>query len=415
MLSASKRYKQFLQGKTELLSLRFQQSWCSSFRNRNLIRRQSDVKPMWSFNSSPSLQIHINHRRTSYITSIPLDVSRIWPFFAAIVNRFVGNYQSLATQASPSEERIADDILNQILSAIEKDPLSSREICTTYIEKLTRSKNLSAAAKLLQSLRDKHIFLSHNAYNLLLAAAGKENDDELISQIFRDLLVLCNSMSSVSYSCLAKAFTNTVDHVLLLRFVEEVSELTFPSSATVLNRIIFAFAECGQIDKALLIFDHMKSLKCKPELVTYNTVIEILGCVGRVDEMLHEFGSMKEANIKPDIISFNTLINSMRKVGRFDLCSVFFKEMRERGLEPDLRTYTALIESFGRSGKVEESLRLFDEMKQRHIHPSIYIYRSLIGNLKKMGKLELAMTLSEEMNKCPSDLVGPKDFKRKNR
>ncbi|GFY99074.1 hypothetical protein Acr_13g0004750 [Actinidia rufa] len=253
--------------------------------------------------------------------------------------------------------------------------------------------------------RNKHIYLSSNAYNLLLEAAGESNDIGLVSQSFKDLLVFGEPISSISYFNLAKAFKTRNDAVLLLGFIKEVSELTFPRSATVANRIILAFAECGQIDNALLIFDHMKSLKCKPDLFTYNTVLGILGRVGRADEMLHEFASMKETNVVPDIVSYNTLINSLRKLGRLDLCLVFLKELEERGFEPDLRTYTALIESFGRSGNVEESLRLFNEMKCRCIRPSIYIYRSLINNIKKMGKTELAMTLLEEMNTSQADLV----------
>lgn len=360
---------------------------------------------------SHGLQRRRHYQHSNFITST-LVVSWVGPYF---VNTSIGKYQSVATQASPTEEELTDEFLKRILSDIENDPTSTREICSAYIEKLCRAGKLPAAASLLQSLRGKHIFLTTNSYNLLLATAGEGNDIGLVCQIFKDLLLSWEPISSTSYLTTAKAFINTNDAALLLGFIKEVSELTFPRSVIIVNRIIFAFAECGQTDKALLIFDHMKSLKCKPDLVTYNTVLEILGRVGRANEMLHEFASMKEANIAPDVISYNTLINSLRKLGRFDACLVVLKEMEERGFEPDLLTYKALIESFGRSGNVEVSLRLFDEMKGRGIRPSIYIYRSLINNLKKMGKLESATTLLEEMTASLSDLVGPKDFKRKNK
>lgn len=310
---------------------------------------------------------------------------------------------------------VADEFFNQILSAIQNSPSSSKEICTTYIDKLCKAKNLSAAAKLLQSLRNKHIFLSSHAYNLLLATAGEVNDINFSMQIFKDFLLSFERISSNSYLVLAKTLAKSNDFVWLPGFVREVLELTFPRSVTIMNRIIFAFAEIRQVDKALMIFDHMKSLKCEPDLISYNTVLGILGRSNRVDEMLHEFASMKESNINPDIISYNTLLNSLRKVGRLDLCILFVKEMADRGVQPDLRTYTALIESFGKSGNVEESLRLFDEMKNKLIRPSIYIYRSLINNLKDIGKLELAMAFTKEMNAHLPDLVSSKDFKRKNR
>ena len=89
----------------------------------------------------------------------------------------------------------------------------------------------------------------------------------------------------------------------------------------VLNRIIFAFAECRQIDQALLIFHQIKSLKCKPDLITYNIVLDILGSSGCVDKMLHEFSSMKEAEISPDIISYNKQPEEDRKSRH--VCSIF--------------------------------------------------------------------------------------------
>lgn len=416
MISASKRMKQIPQWELKVsvsAILTTSTSW-----NRSGIRRPIYVRRILNFNKLLlyPLQGCRSRHQINCVTSSSVKISWIWPFLAILSNP-IGNYQlvPLSSQASSSEEEVVDEVLNQILSDIEINPSSSKEICTFYIEKMCRAKNLSVAARLLQSLRDKQIFLNLHAYNLLLAAAGEENDVDLVSQVFKDVLFSNESISSTSFLNLAKAFAKTPDSVLLLRFVREVSELTFPRSVAVVNRIIFAFAEYGQVDKALLVFNHVKNLKCKPDLVTYNTVLGILGRTSRIDEMLHEFGSMKEAKIDPDIISYNTLLNSLRKVGRLDLCLAYWKEMGERGVKPDLRTYTAMIESFGRSGNVEESLRLFDEMKLKKIRPSIYIYRSLINYLKKMGKLELAMSFAEEMKACLPDLVNPKDFKRKDR
>ncbi|XP_043716119.1 pentatricopeptide repeat-containing protein At1g11900 [Telopea speciosissima] len=354
-----------------------------------------------------------NKASQNYFASIKQGLEQLWPLFS-ILGKSPNNYRFVATRASPEQE-VRVEGLNQILSVAETDSFPSTETCIIYLEKLCRGGNLSDAAKLLQHLRVKQIFLSPNTYDLLLRTAGEQNDFDLLSQIFKDLLLSGKPICWDTYYSLANAFSKATDTSVLLKFVSEVLELIFPNSATVINRILVAFSEHKLVDKALLIFNHMKSLKCKPDLFTYNTVLVILGRAGRMDDMLHEFASMKEASMVPDIVSYNTLINSLRKMGRLDLCLVFFQEMAERRIEPDLRTYTALIDSFGLSGNVKEALRLFDDMKKKQISPSIYIYRSLISNLKRVGKLELAMRLSEEMDSSASNLVGPKDFKRKRR
>ncbi|XP_020521843.1 pentatricopeptide repeat-containing protein At1g11900 isoform X2 [Amborella trichopoda] len=170
-----------------------------------------------------------------------------------------------------------------------------------------------------------------------------------------------------------------------------------------------------QNKKALLIFEDMKNAKCKPDQITYNTVIAILGKMGKIDGMLQEFSSMKESGHLPDIITYNTLINSFRQMGRLDLCINLMREMVRNGIEPDLRSYTAMIDCLGRVGQVDEALELFSEMTNKRQKPSVYIYRSLISNLKKAGKWELAKRLSEEHRSCSANLIGPSDFKRKKR
>lgn len=339
--------------------------------------------------------------------------NRMWPFFT-VLGSCRASFRSIATQSYPDELELTDNLLNHILYAFENTDLSSKEICND-IERLCRSGNVSAIANLLKILHSRNIFLDPDAYNVLLATTSERRDVELSLAIFKDILLSSKGMSSKPYFNLAKAFEITDDHSLLLNFVREISQLTSHCGVLVLNRMIFAFAECRQIEKALMIFEHMKVLQCKPDLVTYNTTVGLLGQAGLVDDMLREFASMKKASIIPDIVTYNTVLNNLQKMGRLDLCLVYMTEMDESGVIPDLRTYTALIESFGRSGNIEEALRLFSVMKAKQVRPSIYIYRSLINYLKKMGKLKAAASLLDEMNCSLPNLVGPKDFKRKNR
>lgn len=349
-----------------------------------------------------------------YIAPVPVGISWIWPFFTALSN-FSVSLRLISTQTTPDELKTIDDPLNnQILFAVGNN-LSDGVVCN-LIDQLCRADSFPSMARLLlHSLHHKRIFLSISAYDLLLQAASQRNDIDLSLEIFKEMLISSKPLSSKSFFHLARAFSKMDDHIQLLKFVSEVSDLTFPRSLIIMNRIIFALAECGHADKALTVFDFMKSSECKPDLVTYNTIIGILGRAGRVDDMLIQFTSLKEASISPDLVTYNTLINNFGKACRVDLCVMCWREIEEKGILPDLRTYSSLIDSLGRCGNVAESLRLFNEMKCRQIKPSIYVYRSLIDSLKMMGRLEDAAVLQEEMMASLSLLVGPKNFKSKKR
>ncbi|KAM1839434.1 hypothetical protein ACFX14_014265 [Malus domestica] len=291
------------------------------------------------------------------------------------------------TSSSPEQEAT----LNQILSSIQN------------------------AATLLESLYKNRLFLSPKSFNRVLVAVAAESSTLFfLSQLLQLVIASSQPLNYACFLTVAKASAKSDDCAELLRLTKQVMKLTSPSM-TVINKILFAFGECGETEKALLIFSQMKTLDFVPDLYTHNIVLEILGCAGLVDEMLGQFGSMKEAGIAPNVVSYNTMLNNLRKLGKFDVCLFYYKEIGENGVEADLLTYTAVIESLGRSENVEEALRFFNEMKARQIRHSLYVYRSLITNLKKMGKVDLALSLTDEMNLCDSELAGPMDFKRNKR
>lgn len=290
---------------------------------------------------------------------------------------------------------------------------------TSLVEKYRRDGNLSAAYDLLHSLQDKkNICFPVSVLNNLLAAAGGEKDTKLSCRAFRLLLFQAAGTAPLSWDCylnLARAFIDTDDCFHLLDLLREVSVSSLPCRLIVINRTILAFAESRQVDKVVKILDKMKEWECKPDVITYNSVLDVLGRAGLVNEMLKLLSSMKEeSDVSLNIITYNTVLNGTRRACRFDMCLVLYQEMVGCGIEPDLLSYTAVIDSLGRSGNTKEALRLFDEMKEREkIRPSVYVYRALIDCLKKSGEFQRALQLSDELKNTSSlDLAGPLDFKR---
>ncbi|KAF6145165.1 hypothetical protein GIB67_020356 [Kingdonia uniflora] len=242
-----------------------------------------------------------------------------------------------AVSADEAEKVALHLSLDRIVSQLENDPISGKATYAFYIQKLCGCGDLLFVAKLLSILREKGMYLSPSIYHIVMIASGEKSDFEFVSHVFKDLLLSCGySLAKTSYPILSMAFLSSTDAIHLLNFVKEVSELVPPKNAAVINKIIYGFAVSRQIDKALLIFDHIKNLKCKQDIFMYNIVLDILGRAGRIDEMLHVFDSMNEmANVVPDTVTYNTVINSLRTTRRLNLRMVFIKEMGDQGLELD--------------------------------------------------------------------------------
>ncbi|CAI9090384.1 OLC1v1025147C2 [Oldenlandia corymbosa var. corymbosa] len=228
----------------------------------------------------------------SCVKSIPLGVFWIWPWFQSF-GCSITSHQLVCTQASSSSS-IHDEVLDQILSEKKNSSESTVKICEAHVDRLCSGGHLRTAARLVQSLRDKEIPLSLRTYNRLLEAAVEQGDFDILSQSFKCQLLSSNSVPPKSFRIIANAFEKKYDDALLLKFVKEVSELALSRIVTIMNQMIYGFGDCRQVDKALLLFEHMKAFKCEPDLVTYNTILLLLGRCGRIDDMLDQFASMKK-------------------------------------------------------------------------------------------------------------------------
>ncbi|XP_078445539.1 tetratricopeptide repeat (TPR)-like superfamily protein [Wolffia australiana] len=244
--------------------------------------------------------------------------------------------------------------------------------------------------------------------NRLLAIAAKNDGFEHCFEIFKTLLLSNSPPDSSSYAYLGKSFQRVSDQRLILRFSQEVMEITSGREPSVINKIIFILAKVGHFLAALRTFETMKNSSKNIDSVTFNTVLAILGKQGQLERMLSEFKEMKESGLVPDYVTYNTMINSLRRFGKLDLCLVYLKEMVDSGIEPDLLTYSAVMDGLGRAGRPSDAIGVLGKMKMARVHPSVYVIRGLAGNLRKACKLEIAGSLQEEMKS--SKLLGPQEI-----
>ena len=86
-----------------------------------------------------------------------------------------------------------------------------------------------------------------------------------------------------------------------------------------------------------------------PNIVTYNTLIEVLCRERRVSEALQLLrsltgaGASEDPSLKPNIVTYNILVDACGKAGQAEQVEELMGVMRGQGIEPDGITLTALI------------------------------------------------------------------------
>ncbi|KAJ7951694.1 putative Pentatricopeptide repeat-containing protein [Quillaja saponaria] len=115
--------------------------------------------------------------------------------------------------------------------------------------------------------------------------------------------------------------------------------------------------------------------------------------------LLKIFEDSEHSDCKPDVISYNFLINCLGKNGGLDEAHMRFKETQEKGLNPDVVTYSTLIECIGKTVKVEMACRLFIEMLAEGCCPNIITYNILLDCLERSGRTAEAVDLYAKLSK----------------
>eukprot|EP00737_Agarophyton_chilense_P002583 gb/GEZJ01002947.1/.p1 GENE.gb/GEZJ01002947.1/~~gb/GEZJ01002947.1/.p1 ORF type:complete len:593 (+),score=103.67 gb/GEZJ01002947.1/:165-1781(+) len=160
---------------------------------------------------------------------------------------------------------------------------------------------------------------------------------------------------------------------------------------------------CGRanmLDKAFEVHDHMLASNIRPNVITYNALLTACRGTtgGNTDRALAILHTMRTTGgCEPDVITYSTVIDVLGRNECFDHMMRVFEEMKQQGIEPNLVTYTSMIAGMTRANKMEEALQILDDMKQHGIEPNVYTFSSLINGASKRGDFESAMDILQLM------------------
>ncbi|KAJ6686725.1 hypothetical protein OIU79_016477 [Salix purpurea] len=218
---------------------------------------------------------------------------------------------------------------------------------------------------------------------------------------------------------LASAMISTLGRLGKVEMAKTVFEAAliegYGNTVYAFSALISAYGRSGYCNEAIKIFYSMKDYGLKPNLVTYNAVIDACGKGGvEFKRVVEIFDEMLRNGMQPDRITFNSLLAvcskgglweaarslSSEMLGRFEEAMDVCREMENSGIRKDVVTYNALLGGYGKQYKYDVVRRVFEEMKARHVSPNLLTYSTLIDVYSKGGLYREAMDVFREFKKA---------------
>ncbi|KAL8235291.1 hypothetical protein R6Q59_021391 [Mikania micrantha] len=142
----------------------------------------------------------------------------------------------------------------------------------------------------------------------------------------------------------------------------------------VVNGLINMYAKCGSLMEGYITF---KNTKVK-DLCSWNTMIKGYGMHGFGKSALKIFNNMISDGCKPDEVTFLSLLFACSHAGLVNDGRKLFNQMQpEFGIEPGIEHYACLVDLLGRAGLFEEASEVAKKMP---LEPNVCVWGALLNS-----------------------------------
>jgi len=270
-------------------------------------------------------------------------------------------------------------------------------------------------------------------YSCLVNFAVEVNELDLAMKFFEKLSAL-QTPSIRAYMTILRAFSKRQDGTNSIRILNDMQQRNLQPDSLVVNIVLATCVNADLLDQAESLLEEMQG-RDPPvvDVVSYNTVIKGHAQKGHMKKALNCLEKMPAHGLKPNMITFNTVMDSavrckqpaqawrvlsvMRDAGhRPDkyTCSILVKGLHDGASEEQIKECFSLLQTLCNDKASEENRQLFEVLFLSLLEASIKakdlkIAMEIYGELKHIGialspqaynGLVRALAAGEELAKC---------------
>ncbi|KAK7251535.1 hypothetical protein RIF29_34825 [Crotalaria pallida] len=203
------------------------------------------------------------------------------------------------------------------------------------------------------------------------------------------------TISSVVSSCakLASLYHGQIVHgkVILMG----VDDNMLVSSA-----LVDMYCKCGVTLDAWVIFETMPIRN----VITWNAMIRGFAQNGQVQEALVLYERMLQENFRPDNVSFVAVLSACISADMVEEGQKYFNSISEHGMTPTLDHYACMVTLLGRSGHIDKAVDLINGMPHG---PDYLIWSTLLSVCAKKGDIKNAELAANHLFELDPHNAGP--------
>ncbi|XWS17976.1 hypothetical protein CRYUN_Cryun32bG0002700 [Craigia yunnanensis] len=147
------------------------------------------------------------------------------------------------------------------------------------------------------------------------------------------------------------------------------------------NVMLNGYVKCGELDKAMEIFEEMRKGETKPNEVTFAAIFSVCASERIVDFGAQLHGLVVSCGLESNSMVANTLLSMYSKFGW--LCDA--RKLFDMIPQADLVSWNGIISGYVQNGFMEDALYLFKEMISSGVKPDSITFSSFLPAVTGLG------------------------------
>ncbi|ESQ48455.1 hypothetical protein EUTSA_v10022416mg [Eutrema salsugineum] len=255
------------------------------------------------------------------------------------------------------------------------------------------------AYTLSQLIRKQSVYLSSSSvYNEILDLLGKMRRFDEFHQVFDEMSKRDGLADEKTYDVLLKRYAaaHKVDEAVAV--FERRRDFGIEDDLVAFHALLMWLCRYKHVEfSETLLCSRRREFGC--DIKAMNIILNGWCVLGNVYEAKRVWKDIIASKCRPDVVSYGTMINALTKKGKLGKAMELYRAMWETGRSPDVKICNNIIDALCFKKRIPEALQVFKEMSEKGCSPNVVTYNSLLKHLCKIRRTEKVWELVEEMER----------------
>uniref|UniRef100_A0A9I9ECA2 Pentatricopeptide repeat-containing protein n=1 Tax=Cucumis melo TaxID=3656 RepID=A0A9I9ECA2_CUCME len=264
----------------------------------------------------------------------------------------------------------------------------------TLIDMYGRRGMIDFAGRVFYQMKEKNIV----SWNAMIMGYAKVGNLVAAKKLFNQM----PSRDVISWTSMIIGYSLAKQHAEAVKlFQEMIASMVKPDEITVAT-VLSACAHLGSLDAGEAVHDYIRNHDIKSDVFVGNSLIDMYCKCGVVEKALQVFNDMKTK----DSVSWTSIISGLA-VNGFSVSALnVFDQMLKEGICPTHGTFVGVLVACAHVGLVDKGVEHFKSMENTYrLAPEMKHYGCVVDLMCRSGYLDMAYNFIKKMPMVPDVVI----------